>query len=745
MARTVLAALAICAAAFAQAAQTEPPKQTTPPPSQRVKEAAKPATDTKDIPPAKSASPATKAQAPKQTPPPPGAVRPFQFPKYETKKLANGLTVFVIEDHRAPIVSYRLEIAGAGGSANDPKHAGLASVTGQLLRQGTKTRNAQQIAQTIDRTGGHLSTDAGPDTASLSASASKSNSAVAVELLADAAMNPTFPQDEIDRLRRQLLSSLQVAYNDPQSLEQFVGPRVTYGDHPYSMPGVGTPDTLRALTREDIVRFHESRYGPSQAYLAIAGDVTPAEAFAAAEKHFGSWKRTVEPLKVGAPATAGARRVVVIDKPDAVQTQFGLMQLAIPRNHPDYIPLLIANQVFGGDFNSRLNMKLRAAEGLTYGAGSGFSARVHAGTFNVGSFSRTEVTAKAISMMTGLAQELVEKPITEQELAEAKAFLAGSFVLGIETADQVAGRVLTTAINNLPPDYWNTYRERIQSATNEQVTAAVRRHVKPAAMNIIAVGNASGFAKELESYGTVQIIPFRDLDLTSPNLLRAKEAIPTSGDAKQRALELVRQAVEAHGGGKAIESVRAVRGKSKLTMSMGGQTMNVENEEMVIFPDKYRMQMTLPMGQMVQGYDGKVVWVQQGTQGREMPAEMGAEVRNGILRSGSIGLLRSALDGSAEIAATDANTILWKKGETTMRITFDPETKRVAKVAYRGMGMGGPADMEAQYRDYRKIGDVWWPHQATVLQNGQKFVEVTVTEIVLNPDLKPELFTKPAG
>jgi hypothetical protein len=155
--------------------------------------------------------------------------------------------------------------------------------------------------------------------------------------------------------------------------------------------------------------------------------------------------------------------------------------------------------------------------------------------------------------------------------------------------------------------------------------------------------------------------------------------------------------------------------------------------------------MTLPMGQMLQGYDGKVGWVQQGTQTREMPAPMGAEVRNGIMRSGSIGLLRSALDGSAEIAAADAQTIVWKQGETTMRITFDPETKRVAKVAYRGIGMGGPADVEVQYSDYRKLGDVWWPHHATVLQNGQNFLDITATEIVLNPELKPEQFVKPAA
>jgi predicted Zn-dependent peptidase len=745
MFRTAFVALALTATATAQT-QPAPSKPSTPPPSQRVKEAAKPATDTKDVPPAKAAKPATTTTAaPKKTAPPPAAMRPFQFPKYETKKLANGLTVFVVEDHRAPIVSYRMEVSGAGAIATDPKKAGLASFTGQLLRQGTKTRNAQQIAQTIDRVGGNLSTDAGPDTATVAASVSKSNSADALELLADVLLNPTFPQDEIDRLRRQTLSNLQVAYNDPESLGQYVRPRVTYGDHPYAMPVVGTPDTLRALTRDDVVKFHQARYGPNVAYLAIAGDIAAAEAFAAAEKHFGSWKQAVEPVKVGAPTPAKTRRVVIIDKPDAVQTQFGLMQLAIARNHPDYIPLLIANQIFGGDFNSRLNLKLRAAEGLTYGAGSNFSTRVHAGTFNVGSFTKTETTAKAINMMTELTQELVEKPITDQELEEAKAYLAGSFVLGIETADQVASRVLTTAINNLPADYWNTYRERIQGTTNEQVVAAIRRHVTPASMNIVAVGNASAFAKDLSSLGTPQIIPAADLDLTAANLMRAKEAVPAGAEAKQRAVEIVRAAVDAIGGRQALDNLKSFQTKGTMEITVQGQTMKADVQQSLVYPDKYRMEMTLPMGEMVQGYDGKVGWMQQGTQSREVPAQMATEMAKGITRGSSIGLLRAALDGSATIAAKDANTIVWSKDDTTITMTFNPETKRVAKLNYRGMGMAGPAEVEEIYGEYRKFGDVWLPASVTILQNGQKFAEVKATEVVINPELKPDLFTKPAA
>ena len=472
------------------------------------------------------------AQDKKETPPPPGAVRPFHFPKYETKKLSNGLTVYAIEDHRVPVISYRLEVTTAGASANEAKKAGLAYLTAELLNQATQTRSAQQIASIVDRVGATLNTGATIDGASIGATSTKSASPVVLEVMADVTLRPTFPQAEMDRLLKQTLSGLQINYKDPQALARYLTPRVAYGNHPYSLPVEGTPDTLRALKREDIANFYATHYGPSVSYLAIAGNITPAEAFAAAEKHFGSWKAETTPLKISRAAASGSRQIIIIDKPDAVQTQFGLVQVSIPRNDPDYIPLAIANQIFGGSFNSRLNMKLRAAEGLTYGANSNFSALVRSGTFNVGSFSRTEKTSTAIKMMTDLAGDLLKSPITDAELNEARAFLAGSFALSIETPGQVAGRVLSAAVNGLPANYWDTYREAIQATTRDQVVAAVKKNLTPDKMNIVAVGNASGFAKELEQYGTVRVIPLNDLDLTTENLLRVKQTEPTGTDVK---------------------------------------------------------------------------------------------------------------------------------------------------------------------------------------------------------------------
>ncbi len=685
------------------------------------------------------------AQTAKQTPPPPGPARPFHFPKYETKKLANGLTVFVIEDHRQPLVSYRLDITTAGGSVTAPADAGLAELTAELLRQGTKTRTAQQIAALVDSSGGSLGASVTLDDAHAFTTMMKSSSGLGLELLADIVENPTFPQDEFDRLMRQSLSGLQVEYNDPQNLAQLAAYRTAYGSHPYAMPVDGTPDTLRRLKRDDVVAFYRAHYGPAFAYLAIAGDVTPSEAFASAEKYFGEWKGNVTGAPMVKPPASVARRIVIVDKPDAVQTQYAILQTMIPRNDPDYIPLQVANQIFGGSFNSRLNMKLRANEGLTYGASSALEPLRQTGVFTARSFSRTEKTATAIKMMSDLLKEYRENPVSESELQEAKAYLAGSFALAVETPADVATRVLTAAINGLPADYWDTYRDRILATTAEQVKEAVQRHLTPDKMDIVAAGNAAGFAKDLEGLGKVQVIPLADLDLTAANLMRAKESAPVTAESKARGMQIIQQAVDAAGGRKALEAVTSIASKGPVSISMGGQTMKANLEEVVLFPDKYKMTMSLPFGNVIQAWDGKVAWVQQGPQTREMPANMAKEAERSMAMVGGVGLLRSVLDGKAEVNATADNTVVWTRGDDKVTIVFDPASKRIAKLTYRGVGPQGPADNDVEYSDYRQVEGVYLPFHEVVMINGQKFGDREFTERKINGEVKPEIFAKPAA
>lgn len=463
------------------------------------------------------------AQKPsRQAPPPPSAPRPFAFPKAAMKTLGNGLRVYVVQDHRLPLVSASLQVL-AGGAYAPPSKAGLAGMTATLLREGTKTRKAQDIARAVDNAGGSLSTAAGDDVATISMTFMKSYAPLGFELLSDVLLNPVFDQAELDRNMRQAQSSLQVNYASAEYLAPMVAARAILGTHPYAYPGDGTPDTLRSIARADIVRFYEANYGPKRAWLAIAGDVSPEEGFAVAEKYFGKWESKARPEAPLPAPPAPSNQVVIVDMPAAVQTQIVAGHLGVKRSVPEYAALNLGNQIVGGSFNSRINMKLRANEGLTYGARSSFDPNRQAGLFTAQTFTRTEKTAQAIGFLLDVLKEAKANPATVEEFDEAKAYTSGAFALSIESAGGVAGRTLSAAIYGLGDDYWPNYAGLIESLTLERVARDFSSFLQPGKLTIVAVGNAKEFAKQLEAFGPVRIIPVAELDLAAPDMVRARE------------------------------------------------------------------------------------------------------------------------------------------------------------------------------------------------------------------------------
>jgi predicted Zn-dependent peptidase len=701
-----------------------------------------------------AAAPAARAQTPaakKQQPPPVGPERPFTFPAHTATKLENGMTVFVVEDHRQPVVSATLMLPAAGASANAAKSAGLAAMTAALLRQGTATRSAQQIAESIDKVGGSLSAGAGADTTQASVTVLTSSLDTGFDLLADIVQRPAFAPEEIERWRRQTLSSLQVAYRDPEYLRNVAGQYVGYGEHPYAYPTDGFPQTVRGLSRDAVAAFHKERYTPAGAYLAIAGDITTEAATALARKHFGGWKAAGTP-KAAAPTPAkGQRRIVVIDQPDAVQTQFGMIGAGVPRNHPDWLALSVANQILGGSFNSRLNLRLRAKEGLTYGARSAIDSNRLAGLWTTTSFTRTEESANAMKVMLDVIREFRKNPATAAELSEATSYLSGVFALQSETADAVAGRVLTLALHGLPADYWQTYRDRVRKISAADVAAAVERHVDPERLSIVAVGNASGFAKALEPLGMLTIVPAAKLDLTEPGLVAKEEAAAGPG-AAARGLALIKMAAEAAGGAAKLADVKDVIATGELTLFTPGGEMQGKSRSMILHPDRSRGVVTLPVGDIVQTYDsGRGTMAMPGQGSTEVPAAITVEMRRAILLNGGIGVVREALSGSAQVAALEPkpvegvtlDRVSWKKGELEMVLGLDPKSHHIVHVSYRAVTPQGTADTELHLSGHKPAaGGIVVPMRVTTFQNGQKAVDVVIAEWQFNTGLTPESFKK---
>jgi zinc protease len=517
----LLAAAAICGAA-AHARQAAQPSPTAAGPSSKQASPAPADKGTGIVPPGVKLVPAMPAA---------GAPKSFQFPSAATKTLANGLRVFVVTDHAEPSIAAQLLIMTAGSIQDSPTMPGVAQMVANMLTQGTEKRSAKDIAEAIDFVGGSLGAAAGKDATTISLSIVKKDLDLGFDLMSDTVLHPAFQADELDRQRQQLLSGLVQQYQDPDYLASVAFSRVVYNGSPYGLPGEGTAETVQKFDREQLAKFHDANYAPNQSFLAITGDITPEQAFAAAEKYFGAWPKIATAAATpAAPAQSSGQHIWLIDKPDAVQTQIRVGKLGIRRGDPNYIPVEVMNRIFGGGYNSRLNTEVRIKKGLTYGANSAFSPHRYAGAFIVDTYTRTPATVEATKLVVDLITQMSTGDVTPQEMNFARDYLAGVYPIQSETADQVAGRILTVAAFDLPADYNSTYPDKIRSVTADQVKAMARQYLSTNDFDMVLAGNVSAFRdalkKEFPNAQYVEI-PFDQLDVLAPDLRAAP------GKAKQ--------------------------------------------------------------------------------------------------------------------------------------------------------------------------------------------------------------------
>lgn len=465
---------------------------------------------------------ATQArQWPTERPPRPLQSRPVKFPPYETRKLANGLQVVIVSHHEQPAVSVRMLVRA--GAAQDPKgKMGVAMLTAALLDQGAGARTAEQIADAVDFVGGILSTGAGTDLTYVSAVVMKDSLPLAFQVMADVVRRPTFAPQEIERQRQQALSGLKVAAEDPNSVAGQVIDRLIYGFHPYGLPGSGTAQSLMSLTRQDIVDFHRQHYLPNNALLAVVGDVSAEEAMTGLESAFGDWPMGEVPAFVPIAPPEPTRRVVVIDKPDSVQTEIRVGQLGIPRRHDDFVAMDQAIKILGGEGGNRLQQVLRSQRGLTYGASADLDTYKTAGGIVAETDTRTDATAEALRITIDEFYRLQRERVYEGELEGAQAYMAGNFPLTIETPDAIATQVLNQLFYELPLDELQTFPERVRSISPDDVQRVARAYLRPDRLAIVLVGNAEQFVKDLRGvgFGEFERIPIGDVDLLSGDLRR---------------------------------------------------------------------------------------------------------------------------------------------------------------------------------------------------------------------------------
>jgi zinc protease len=460
---------------------------------------------------------------PSERPPRPLEARPVKFPAYELRKLPNGLQVVIVSHHEQPSVSVRMIVRA--GAAHDPKgKMGVAMLTATLLDQGAGKRSAEQIADAIDFVGGILTTGAGTDLTYISTVVLKDSLPLALELISDVVRRPAFAQEELDRQRQQALSGMKVSREDPEAVANQVIDRLVYGFHPYGLPGSGTVESLSSITRQDLVDFHRQHYLPNNALIAVVGDVSADEAMAGLTKVFGEWPQGTVPAFQPTDPPQPTKRVIVIDKPDAVQTEIRIGQVGIPRQHQDYLAMDQAIKILGGEGANRLQQVLRSQRGLTYGASADLDTYKRTGGIVAETDTRTDATAEVLRLAVDEFYKLQRERVYEGELEGAQAYLAGHFPLTIETPDAIATQVLNQLFYELPLEELETFPERVRSVSPDDVQRVARTYLRPDRLAVVLVGNADAFINDLKGvgFGEFERIRMDQVDLLAADLKKTE-------------------------------------------------------------------------------------------------------------------------------------------------------------------------------------------------------------------------------
>jgi zinc protease len=439
-----------------------------------------------------------------------GAVK---LPPYKEYTLKNGLKVFIMESREVPLVTIQL-LVNAGSAMDDPGAEGVANLTGRLLTKGAAGLTADQIAGSIEEIGGIVMVNTERDYSTVNGNFLAKDLSRGLDIMGKVVLAPDFPKEDFDREQGLVLAEIQATKEQASTMATREFVRALAGDHPYAHPVAGGETSVGAMTRDGVLDFYKKRYVPAGAILAIVGDIDAAKAFDLVKATFGGWKggaakaAAIPPL---VPNASGVRSVVVIDKPDATQSQIRIGNLSVGRNTPDYFPMLVTNSVLGGGFTSRLMDEIRVNRGLSYGARSGFIQLKAGGMFGVYTFTKNLSLRETVDVALEQVGKIRDQKISDAELAKTKKYITGLFPFDIERNGDLAGWITDLTFYGIPLDFVETYCANVDRVTPEDAQRVARGQMWADNNTVLLVTNYDGVKAQLDGLGKTTVIELDQL------------------------------------------------------------------------------------------------------------------------------------------------------------------------------------------------------------------------------------------
>ena len=639
--------------------------------------------------------------------------------------LANGLQIFVVKNTKLPKVTATLALDVDGFKEGDK--AGLAEMSGQLLKRGTATKSKAELDEAVEFLGGSLSTSS----QSASVSSLKNNFPKLMELMAEVILHPALASDELEKVRKQTISGIESSKDDADAISNNVMNKLLYGaNHPFGE--ITTTKTVNAVKVEDVKNFIKTYWIPNNAYLIFVGDIDPANAKALAEKNFGNWAKGVysNPVfeKPAAPATT---YVAIVDRPASVQSVVAVASTVyLTKGSANDIPSNVMNNILGGGFSGRLFANLREKHGFTYGAYSSMKPNKQVGIFSAEASVRNEKTDSSIQELLREINIIRDTKVGDTELSRMKNYLAGGFARSLESPNTIANFALSIAVNHLPEDYYQKYLTNLAAVDASKVQEVANTFLNPAKMHIVIVGNAKQIAKGLEKYGPVKYFDMEGNEVAAPTEVKA--------DASLTPTALMEKAIAAIGSKEALDNLKDVQLKG--TASVMGQSL--EMKQTIVLPGNSVTTMSMGgMAMMRQAVvDGKYSVSQQGQQ-----APITDDLKEGLDESASLAPEQIYLAkgyglkivGGEKVNGNDAIDVeVTTPSKKVAHRFYDAKTFLLVKTS-KSEEVPGRGTMTQQqfYTGYKNVNGVQIASEQ-LMDLGQMKINIKYTDIKVNQGLK---------